>query len=826
MNIPITKKLNKSMLQQGILKKVLPHILVVAAFFALSLAFFSPLLEGKKMKQGDVVNWLGTAKETIDHREQNNNEEPLWTNALFGGMPAYQISTWYHSNWPSKINHQIVTILLNPASYLFMAFIGFYILAMAYGVSIPVAFMGAVAYGLSTYFIVSLEAGHNSKVNAIGYIAPVIAGVLLTYRGKIWTGFALTALALAFQIACNHLQITYYLAYAIALLVLVQAVIAYKEKTITPFLKASSFLLVAAIIAVLPSITNIMVTNEYGKYSTRGQSELTKDIDNKTSGLDKDYATSWSYGVSESFNFMIPNYKGGASGAFGNNKDALKDVDTNYKPIVSQLDQYFGDQPFTAGPTYMGAIICFLFVLALFFLDGAVKWWIISATLLSVMLAWGKNFMPLTEFFLDYVPGYNKFRTVSMNLVIANVTFPLAAVLVLKKIIEQPSLFASKIKWFYVSFGITGGLCLLMYLLPDTFNTFLKEGEYESLSKQLADAGWPANQQADLLDNLQLARKSLFTSDAIRSFFLISIAAALVWAFATNKIKAMVLGISLSVIVLGDIWMVNRRFVNHDNFVPAKMAEKPIVPNQANLAIMQDKDPNFRVFNLTVSPFNDGSTSYFHKSIGGYHGAKLKRYQELIEYHLSKNNMRVLNMLNTKYFIIPGPDKQPMAQRNFEALGNAWAVKEIKWVKNADEEIDALNDFLPNTEAVVDERFKSMVDAKSFAADSTASIVLKSYKANELVYEYNGGSSQQFVVFSEIYYDKGWDAYIDGKQAEYLRCNYVLRGMLLPEGKHEVVFKFHPKTYYNGENIALAGSILLFLLVGFALFKEIKNKAL
>lgn len=820
--MPNTKKLNKSMLQQGILKKLLPHIIVVAAFFAISIAYFSPLLDGKKIQQGDVINWLGTAKEAIDYREQNDNEEPLWTNSLFGGMPTYQISTLYPANWSSKINNLLISAFMHPASYLFFSFLGFYLLALSFGVSIPIAFMGAVGYGLSTYFMVSLEAGHNSKVNAIGYMAPVIAGVFLAYRGKIWIGFSLTALALSLHLASNHLQITYYLAYAILLIVAVQLIFAIKEKTISQFIKASVFLALAAVIAVLPNITNLLVTSEYGKYTTRGPSELTLNAENKTTGLDKDYATAWSYGISETINLMIPNYKGGESGAIGKNNTALKDVDPNLKPIVAQLDQYFGDQPFTAGPTYMGAIIIFLFILALFFLEGALKWWIIAATALSIMLAWGKHFMPLTEFFLDYIPGYNKFRTVSMNLVIANITIPLAGILVLKKIIEKPSIITEKIKRFYAAYALTGGLCLLMYLMPDLFNTFLKEGEYESLSKQLADAGWPASQQADLIENLQIARKNIFTADALRSFFLITLAAGLIWLFVKNKLNTMVLGISLSVLVLGDLWLVDKRYVNDESFVSAKLMDRPIQPNAANLVILEDKDPNFRVFNLTVNPFSDATTSYFHKSIGGYHAAKLKRYQELIEYHLSKNNMRVLNMLNTKYFIVPGPDKQPMAQRNYEALGNAWTVKQIKWVKNADEEINALNEFSPSTEAVIDERFKSQLEGKTFGGDSSATINLKSYKPNELVYEYNGGTTPQFVVFSEIYYDKGWDAYIDGKPADYVRCNYVLRGMLLPEGKHEIVFKFYPKSYHTGEKIALAGSILLLILVGFGIYKEIK----
>ncbi len=810
------------MLQQGILKKLLPHIIVVAAFFAISIAYFSPLLDGKKIQQGDVINWLGTAKEAIDYREQNDNEEPLWTNSLFGGMPTYQISTLYPANWSSKINNLLISAFMHPASYLFFSFLGFYLLALSFGVSIPIAFMGAVGYGLSTYFMVSLEAGHNSKVNAIGYMAPVIAGVFLAYRGKIWIGFSLTALALSLHLASNHLQITYYLAYAILLIVAVQLIFAIKEKTISQFIKASVFLALAAVIAVLPNITNLLVTSEYGKYTTRGPSELTLNAENKTTGLDKDYATAWSYGISETINLMIPNYKGGESGAIGKNNTALKDVDPNLKPIVAQLDQYFGDQPFTAGPTYMGAIIIFLFILALFFLEGALKWWIIAATALSIMLAWGKHFMPLTEFFLDYIPGYNKFRTVSMNLVIANITIPLAGILVLKKIIEKPSIITEKIKRFYAAYALTGGLCLLMYLMPDLFNTFLKEGEYESLSKQLADAGWPASQQADLIENLQIARKNIFTADALRSFFLITLAAGLIWLFVKNKLNTMVLGISLSVLVLGDLWLVDKRYVNDESFVSAKLMDRPIQPNAANLVILEDKDPNFRVFNLTVNPFSDATTSYFHKSIGGYHAAKLKRYQELIEYHLSKNNMRVLNMLNTKYFIVPGPDKQPMAQRNYEALGNAWTVKQIKWVKNADEEINALNEFSPSTEAVIDERFKSQLEGKTFGGDSSATINLKSYKPNELVYEYNGGTTPQFVVFSEIYYDKGWDAYIDGKPADYVRCNYVLRGMLLPEGKHEIVFKFYPKSYHTGEKIALAGSILLLILVGFGIYKEIK----
>lgn len=807
------------------IKKALPHIIAILTFYVLTFAYFTPLFQGKAIRQSDVSQFKGMSQEIVKHREQYG-EEPLWTNSMFGGMPAYQISVKQPNNWMPVFDKVFKGFFLpGPSVYFFTCMVTAYILMLVLGLETWLAVLGALAFALSTYFLIIIEAGHNTKAGAISYMPAVLAAFIMTYKGRQMLGAALTALFLGLELSQNHLQISYYLFLAIGLYVLFEFIDSIKNKALVSFSKSSALLAIACVLAVGPNITNILMTEEYGKSSTRGKSELTVDKENKTSGLDRDYITGWSFDKSEVLTLLIPNYFGGASGVIGNDKDAMKAVDPQMRQYVGSINQYWGNQPFTSGPTYAGAIICFLFVLALFFLDGPLKWGLLIATVLSITLSWGKNFMGLTNFFLDYFPGYNKFRSVTMILVIAELAMPVIALVGLKKIIDNPSLIKEKAKYFYISFAVTGGFALLVWLMPDMFVTPWAEGEYENLSKQLQSANWPAAQMDLFMSSVESARLALLKSDALRTFGLIVLAAGLMWTYAADRINKNILVISLTVITAGEMWMVNRRYLNKENFVPKAQMDVPFTPNAANTQILQDPDPNFRVFNVTLNPFSDASTSYFHKSVGGYHGAKLKRYQEVIENHLSKNNIKVINMLNTKYFIVGGKDGQePRAQLNPEAMGNAWFVKNYQLAANADSELNALNTFNPATTAIVDKRFENELQGfKNSFSDSLAKIQLTQYKANELKYK-TSTNENGLAVFSEIYYQPGWNAYIDGKPAPHFRTNYILRGMIIPAGTHEVVFKFEPSSYKTGQNIALICSILILAFLGVMIFLEFKKQ--
>lgn len=808
------------------LNQFVPHLVVVLIILVVILAYFSPVLEGKRLKQSDITQWKGMSKEITDFREKTG-EEALWTNSMFGGMPAYQISVQYNGNLIRYIDDIFKFGLPHPANLVFIYFIGFFILLMVLKVDPWLAMAGALAFTFSSYFFIILEAGHNSKAHAIGYMAPVLAGILLTFRGKYIAGALLTALFLALELRANHLQITYYLAMMVVALGIFELITAVKTKTLPAFAKATGLLVVAALFALSTNITNIWATWEYGKETIRGKSELTTNPENRTSGLDKDYATQWSYGVGETFSLLIPNTKGGASGSLGNNEKAMEKVDAVYAQSLAGQNQYWGDQPFTSGPVYTGAIMVFMFVLGLFILKGNLKWWILTVTLLSILLSWGRNFMPLTEFFLHYLPGYNKFRAVSMILVIADLAIPLLGILALKEIIEKPQILRDKQKFFYISLGLTGGLALIFYIMPQVFFSFLSGLEQSAIAEQRMST--PAEQltQFDaLIYNLELARISIFKADAIRSVLFIAIAAALLWLYSRGKVNRLIVTAGIIVLIAADMIPIAHRYLNNDNFVSKSLVNNPYQPTEANKLIMKDTDPNFRVFNMTVSTFQEGSTSYFHKSIGGYHGAKLRRYQELIENHLSKRNDQVLNMLNTKYFIGMGQDRQPVVQINMGALGHAWFVEDHEIVANADEEIAALTAFFPEKTAIIDQRFSANLEGFTHAVDSNARIELTEYQPNKLKYS-SQAASDQLAVFSEIYYDKGWNAYLDGEKVPHFRVNYVLRAMIVPAGNHEIEFRFEPKVFAVGEKVSFAGSLLLILmLVGFAateLWKKLKT---
>jgi len=813
-------------------KKLVPHLIAISIFAIITLIYFNPLLSGKSIKQGDVVNFKGMSQEIKTFRETHNDVEPLWTNSMFGGMPAYQISVKYPHNYIKPLTQVIGIGIPHPAVIMFLCCLGFYFLLITLGVETWLALIVGLAFGLSSYTIILIEAGHNPKGYAIAYMAPTLAGVLMALRGRLWLGAAITGVALSLELSVNHLQITYYLAIAIGIIVIGELVKAIVEKQIAYFMKAALVLAVAGALAVGPNLGNLLLTSEYTSYSTRGKSDLTDKTGNQTSGLDKDYATQWSYGIGETFTILLPNFKGGSSAAIGQeNKKALADVNPDYKQYIEGMDQYWGNQPFTSGPVYFGAIICFLFLLSLLIVDDKMKWYILAAIAFSMMLSWGKNFMPFTSFFMDNVPGYNKFRAVSMILVIAQFLVPLLAALAISTIVKNPNIIKQKRNQFYYALAGTAGLCLLFYVMPTMFQDFFKDGEYKDLTAQLVKANFPADQQGEFLSNLEGARISIFKADAIRSFLFIVSAAVIILIFSMQKISKAILYTILGLLMAIDLWTVDKRYLNADNFVPKTQMDIPFEPTQADLEILKDKDPDFRVANFAVSIFNDASTSYFHKSIGGYHGAKLKRYQELFDKQISKNNMEVLNMLNTKYFIVstpsnpadPNSQKMPMAQRNPNACGNAWFVPTYKIVANADAEIKALDKFNPKQECFIDKIFEAQLANVKPQTDSAASIKLTSYEPNILKYESNT-NTEQVAVFSEIYYHKGWNVYLDGKQTDYFRCNYVLRGMKVPAGKHNIEFKFEPETYQKGETLAGISSILLYLFLIGAIFFEIKNK--
>jgi len=791
-------------------KQVLPYFIAIVVFVVITLAYFSPLLEGKKLKQSDITQWKGMSKEIADFRE-STGEEALWTNSMFGGMPAYQISVEYKGNALRHLDRLMQLYLPQPAGMVFLYMIGFFILLLVLKVDKWLAIAGAIAFAFSSYLFIIFEAGHNSKAHAIGYMAPVLAGIILTYRGRYLAGGIMAAIFLSLELLTNHLQITYYLMMTAGVYVIAELVSSIKEKQFSRFGKATGVLVLASILAVATNITSIWATYEYGKETIRGKTELTTEKSNRTSGLDKDYATGWSYGKLETFTMLIPNFNGGSSqGALTESSNTYKalqnnNIDNNQaKNAIKAMPLYWGSQPGVAGPVYIGSIIMFLFVFALFVADNRYKWWLLAATLLSILLAWGKNFPDFTDFFLNYVPGYNKFRAVSMTLVIAELCIPLLAILGLQKAFSAGMDKKKLIKHLYYSVGIVGGISLFFALAGSSIFDFISPSD-EQYKSYYPD--W-------LIAAIQLDRASLLSADAFRSLVFILLAGAAIWAVLNNVIKNPVYFYSiLALLIIIDMWTVNRRYLNDESFVRKSVAAVPFQPTTTDQLIMKDKDPNFRVFNQTVgNPFSDASTSYFHKSLGGYHGAKLRRYQELIENHLAKGNMNVYNMLNTKYFIVS--DKNggaPQMQINMQALGNAWFVNDARVVNNADEEINALTDFIPGETAIYDKRFEDQVKGHLITKDTLASISLTEYKPNHLTYK-SQASREQLAVFSEIYYDKGWNAYIDGKQSPYFRANYVLRAMIVPAGNHTIEFKFEPKVYSTGEKISYASSILLVLL--------------
>lgn len=807
-------------------RKIFPDMVAIMLFALIAFVYFFPAVtEDRILAQHDAVAGIGAGREMQEYREATG-ERTRWTNAIFGGMPTYQMSPSYDSSDTLNVVQKIYRLFLpDYVWYVFIMLLGFYILLRAFNFKVWMATLGAVIWAFSSYFFIIIAAGHIWKFVTLAYIPPTIAGMVLVYRGKYLWGAVVTALFVALQIMSNHPQMSYYFLFVMLFMAMAYGVSAWKEKQMPRFLKASAVLVVSGLVGVCINLSNLYHTYQYSKESMRGKSELVKanSADQTDSGLERSYITQWSYGIGETFSLLVPNVKGGASVPLAQNEKAMEKANPMYSGLYSQLGQYWGEQPGTSGPVYVGAFVMFLFVLGLFVVKGPMKWALVGGTLFSILLSWGHNFMGLTDFFIDYIPMYSKFRAVSSILVIAEFTIPLLAVMALKEVIERPQLIREQAKVFYGSFALTGGLALLFALAPSFFfPSYVSSAELSALQQAIS-----ADQLAPILVNLEEVRSSIFTSDAWRSFFIILLGVALVWMYGAGKLRASLLVGLLTVLCLADMWSVNKRYLYDDQFVAKGTEMQPFLqPTETDKEILKDKSLDYRVLNLSVNTFNENNTAYWHKSIGGYHAAKLRRYQELIETHiqgeitslfkklpevggdmtlLGSGLTPVLNMLNTRYYIFPLQGGKTMPLFNPYALGNAWFVDEVKYVDNANEEIEALRSIDLARTVVVDKRFADCV--KPSAADSLNTITLKAYKPNALTYEVNtakGGT----VVFSEIYYP-GWRSYVDGKEVEHGRADYVLRAMNVPAGKHTVEFVFDPQSLHVTEGIAFTALALL-----------------
>ena len=822
------------------IKRLLPDIIVIAFFAVISFVYFCPAVtEGRILSQHDSVAGIGAGQEHSEYYKRTG-KKTRWTNAVFGGMPTYQLAPSYEStNLLSKIAELYHLYLPTYVWYVFVMLLGFYILLRAFNFKVWMSALGAIIWAFSSYFFIIIAAGHIWKLMTLAYIPPTIAGMVLIFRKKYLLGGLLTALFVALQINSNHIQMSYYFLIVMLAMYIAYGIMARKQQEMSHFLKATGVLALAGILGICINLSNLYHTYEYSKESMRGKSELVKEnsANQTNSGLERDYITQWSYGIGETFTLLVPNTKGGASVPLAMNEKAMEKANPMYMNIYRQIGQYWGEQPGTSGPVYVGAFVMFLFVLGLFIVKGPMKWALLVATILSILLSWGKNFMGFTDFFIDYIPMYSKFRTVSSILVVAEFTIPLLAMLALKEWVERPQLLKENRKEILISLGLTGGLALLFALAPKLFFS-----SYVSSMEMHALQGIPADQLVPLLANLEEVRMSMFTSDAWRSVFIILIGIILLWMYSAGKLKQNVLVGALIVLCLVDMWDVNKRYLYDGQFVEKQEQTRTFEPTETDKIILQDKDLNYRVLNLASNTFNENNTSYWHKSIGGYHAAKLRRYQEMIEEHISTemnslfkevaeaggdmdsldaSKFPVLNMLNARYFIFPLEGGQTVPLRNPFALGNAWFVDEVQYVNNANEEIEAIHGIDPLHQIVVDKRFESVVQPSS-ASDSTCSITLTAYEPNDLKYEVNS-SKGGTVVFSEIYYP-GWQAYIDGEKVEHGRANYILRAMNVPAGQHVVEFKFDPDTLHATETIAYIAFALLAIAAVVIVILEVKKR--
>ena len=811
-------------------------VAIIAVFAVIAFAYFYPAdTEGRILYREDASAGRGAGQEASEYLQQTG-ERTRWTNATFSGMPTYQTAPSYKST--DQLQTAVKAYHLWMPEYVWYVFVyllGFYILLRAFDFRRALAALGSIIWAFSSYFFIIIAAGHIWKVMALAYLPPMIAGVVLAYRGKYWWGLALTAIFTAFEINANHVQMTYYYLFIIAAMFIAFLIMAIRQKQIAQFIKATLVCIVGALIGVCVNLSNLYHTWEYAKESMRGKSELVKPAsENQTSsGLERDYITQWSYGIGETWTLLIPDTKGGASVPLAMNEKAMekagefRDV---YEQNAQYFPQYWGTQPGTSGPVYVGAFVVFLFILGLFIVKGPMKWALLAVTVLTILLSWGKNFMGLTDFFIDHFPMYAKFRTVASILVVAEFTMPLLAMMALKKIVDEPEILKQKWRQALVSFGLTGGAALLFAIAPGLFFDFISAEEATFYSQQIPG----------LAENLVSIRQSIFTADCWRTLAIIVIGCAFLWLYMKGKIKALYMIIALAALCLIDMWAVNKRYLNDEMFDHDRsVREQPLAKSPADEAILQDKSLDYRVLNFCVSTFNDNTTSFYHKSIGGYHAAKMQRYQDLIDHYIAPemnyalqgfgqgqveitaeneagipvvqlantDSVKVLNMLNAKYFILP-MQNGAMPVQNATAMGNAWFVDEVNYVQNANEELDALGKIDLRHVAVADAKYKEIL-GQSASQDSTATVTLNTYEPNRLTYQAQSDKGG-VIVFSEIYYPE-WEATVDGQPVEVGRVNYTLRAIRVPAGQHEIVLSFFPKSVDKTETIANIALILLVL---------------
>ncbi|WP_159023179.1 YfhO family protein [Formosa sp. L2A11] len=799
------------------IKRFLPHLLVFIGFVIISLAYFSPVLKGKEIFQSDIMHYIGMSKQQNDFKAQTG-EETYWTNSAFGGMPTYQLGAKYPHNYIKALDLTI-RFLPRPADYLFLYLIGFYILLLTLKVDFKLAALGALAFGFSTYLIIILGVGHNSKAHAIAYMPLVLSGILLTFQRKYISGFLLTTVAMGLELVANHYQMTYYLMLLVLVLGVAYLIDAYKNKELPHFFKTVGILLAAVILSIGLNATNILATQEYVKESTRGQSELTINADGSpkevTTGLDKSYITEYSYGKLEALNLFIPRIFGG-----GSHEDVGTDSEyyqfnlkrgatpLQARQAVKQTPTYWGIQPIVEAPAYVGAVILFLFVLGLFLVKGRKKWWLVGGTVLSLLLSFGKHFGLLTDFFIDYVPMYNKFRAVSSIQVILELCIPVLGILGLAELFKATESNDEKLKALKFSAGIAAGLAVLILLLKSTLFDFVGGN----------DGYYSQNYGPDFIDAIRADRASMFTQDTLRTLIFVLLSASVIFMFLKKKLSETLVVVSFAVLILFDLISVDKRYVNNDDFKSAMQVNRPFQPNAADLQILKDTT-HFRVFDVTSGA---ARASYFHNSLNGYHAAKLGKYNEVFNFYISKNNINVLNMLNTKYIIAQDEKGAYFPYENTDADGNAWFVNRVKTVESANQEIQKLDS--------LDTRHVAVTTSKTIkyttnVVDSTASIKAVNYKPNYIKYK-SSNSQNGFAVFSEIYYADGWDAFIDGNLVPHERVNYILRGLDIPAGDHIIEFKFEPTVIKKGSTIALASSVVFGILMLIGLFFGFKKASL
>jgi hypothetical protein len=807
------------------------HFLIAAIFLVICFLYFTPAFQGKTLGQTDVIGAQSTQTEINSYKAKG--QTILWTDQVYGGMPTFQIWAPYPDNITTGIVNVLVTIFPNPLYIIFLLLFGSYFLFSVLKLNPWLSAAGAVAFTFSSYNIILLSAGHSNQAFAIAFFAPILASIILILRGRYWLGSALLGLFLALEIRANHIQMTYYLLIAILILAIIELFNAIKKKTLPAFFKSLAFIGVATVLALLVNTSLLWSTAEYGKYSFRGQSNLTQHTKGPSNGLDKDYAYQYSQTPGENLTFLVPNAYGGETGLEGidtQNSELIKTLQNSQidqqrgQQILQALNFYWGEKPLTSGPHYFGALICFLFILGLFIVKSPLKWWLLATVVLTTLLSIGTGFTLFSDIFFDYFPLYNKFRAIESILAVTGLCVPILALLAVGEIIANPGdkeLF-KKVK---LALYITGGLALILLVVPEIFLSF-KPDTQQALSDNIGR--FLGNNQAatDIMRGLQSDRESMERADALRSVIFILIGFGLIWLFIKQKIKAPVFSILLFALVLVDLWQIDKRYLKDENFQDKQAADQVIQPRQVDQAVSRDTAADYRVFDVTHDFKRDMYSTFFHKSISGYSAARLKRYDELVDNQIAINppNHDVLDMLNVRYLITQDSAGNQKMLRNETACGNAWFVKTVKFAKNADAEMQALSSFAPKDEAIVDQQYKSVIDTKkSFGGDPNASIKLVQYNPDDMIYQ-SGSTTNEFAVFSEIYYEKGWKMYIDGVESPYVRADYVLRAAPIPLGNHKIEFKFHPASYYTGEKISLAGSILLVLALGGAVYFETKKK--